>query len=238
MYQLLIVDDSAGQSTALSRIISNYPENIKIQTAHDYSSAIFLVQNMKFDIYFLDLNSDTHSDSLKNALLLGKAIRSISSCQYAPVIFITAVPVLVQKALNDTGFFQYILKPFTPDEIISCLDYILHSPLVSPPEFTFINFWGGRIQIPEASILYFCTGTNRRICIFTENGIYETRCYTLEQLEHMLHHGFFRCHRKYLVNLKFITDYSRTNRIIYLGKESIPLGRSHKPKFEEIYRYL
>ena len=50
------------------------------------------------------------------------------------------------------------------------------------------------------------------------SGTYETTDYTMAQLETLMHYNFFRCHRKYLVNLSHITEYDRSKSIIYLNE--------------------
>lgn len=236
MYQILIVEDDTIQQNALSTILTHYNENFLICTASDFNSALDCISNTHFDIIFLDLKLDEELNTPTNGLQLGIKIRSISGYQFTPIVFITSIPELIQQALNETGCFRYILKPYTDDDIIKCLDNLLHSPLVAPPSFSFTSFYGGKLRIPENSILYFCTAANHRIHIETVDGSYETTDYTLEQLEHLLSYGFFRCHRKYLINLEHITDYDKTRRIVYLNDETIPLGRSSKAQMDEIWR--
>lgn len=236
MYRILVVEDDKEQLSALCHILENYNENFVIQTADNYHSALALITTIKFDLFFLDLKLEETWNTAEDGLQLGIKIRSIPTYLYTPIVYITSVPEMIQQALSDTSCFRYILKPYTALDIENCLNLLLHSPLVAPPTFTFTNYWGGTLRILENDILYFSPYINHRLYIVTANGTYETLDYTMEQLEHALRHSFFRCHRKYLININKITTYDRTHHTIYLDTQPIPLGRSHKTKFEELWR--
>lgn len=238
MYQILVVEDQPEQCSALCKILEAYDSNLVIHRALDFSSALKELQSTQFDLFFLDYKLNESFDTDKTGITLGHEIRSIQIYQYTPIIFVTSIPEKIQEALNDTGCFRYILKPYDEEDIFNCLDSVLHSLLVKPPAFTFHSFWGGQISIPESSILYFCPGVSHRLCIVTDAGRYETLDYTLNQLETMMKHNFIRCHRRYLINLKKISNYDCTNRLLYVAGQAIPLGRNYKATFENVWSIL
>ena len=43
---------------------------------------------------------------------------------------------------------------------------------------------------------------------------------------------------EYIVNLKCISEYDRSNRLLYIGDTEIPVGRKYKEAFENIWRVL
>lgn len=237
MYNILIVDDEAEQCEALKIILERRKENIVADICTTLEKAKIFCAGKKYDVFLLDMKLD-EKDGDEGELQLGNYIRSIIPYKYTPIIYITSVPEKIQAALSDTGCFRYILKPYTAENINKCLDDVLHSPLVAPETFSFQNFWGGEIRIPERLIIYICPGINRRVQIYTKDGCYETISYTMEQVENILRYGFFRCHRKYIVNLKCISEYDRSNRLLYIGDTEIPVGRKYKEAFENIWRVL
>ncbi len=238
MYKVLIVENQTEQCNALNSMLMNYNNNFQIFMAKDYFDGLSKIQSNKFDIIFLDIKLDDSDffTSANNGVQLGIKIRSIFEYEYVPIIFITAFPELIHEALTKTSCFSYILKPYTCQDIFNCLDKLLHSPLVPPPSFAFTNFWGGRIHLPESSIFYFTPSLNHRIQIYTDSGCYETSEYSLTQLEQTLRHNFYRCHRKYLINLQWLTNYDRTRHIVYVNDKAIPVGRNYKSKLDEIWR--
>ena len=238
MYHALIVDDCYEQCISLQQIIIDYNQNITTSIATDISSAQQLCQQEKYDFFFLDIRMDSDKIDDDGGLQLAMFIRSIAPYKYTPIIFITSVPEKVQEALSFTGCYQYILKPYTEKDIFMCLDSVLHSPLVPPNYFSFHSFWGGEIRILEDDILFFTPSVHHRLLICTLEGNYETKDYTLDQLEEKLHHNFFRCHRKYIVNLQKISSYDKTKRTLFVENQTLSLGRNYKQKFDVLWRLM
>lgn len=237
MYRVLIVEDQPAQLLALQKILEFYNENFEIKTSSDYDTAYHIVTGSTiFDLFLLDIKFQEQDWENYSGLTLGHFIRSMHCYQYTPIVFITSIPEKIYEALNDTHCYHYILKPYTATDITQLLNDILHSPLVKDPSFSFTEFWGGQLSIPEKSILYFCPGMYRRIQIVTINGIFQTTEYTLSQLENLLHHGFVRCHRKYLVNICHITSYDCTRKTLSLSNQEIPVGRNYKSSVENAIR--
>lgn len=236
MYNILIVDDEIEQCKALKIMIERYRKDIRSDICTNLKDAKECCVQKKYDIYFLDMKLDKTCDSDDGGLQLGKFIRSLLPYRYTPIVYVTSVPEKIHEALTDTECYRYVLKPYKEEEIYKCLDSIMHSPLMKPATFSFQSFWGGDICIPEASIIYICSGINRRLQIYTEDGQYETTSYTLERIGNILQYDFLRCHRKYIVNIKRISGYDRSNRLLYMGNVMIPLGRKYKQEFEQIWR--
>ena len=238
MYQVLIVDDCKDQCIALQQILHNYGHNINVDICTDMISAQKISEKNKYDFFLLDVRMDPNNTSDDSGLQIALFIRSIPAYEFTPIIFITSVPEKIQEALSSTGCFRYILKPYSESDITTCLDSVLRSPLVPPSLFSFHSFWGGEIHIPEECILYICPGSHHRLQIYTQNGSYETTDYTMDQLRKLLHNNFYRCHRKYIVNINHITSYDRTRRSLLIGETTIALGRSYKEQFETIWRLI
>jgi DNA-binding LytR/AlgR family response regulator len=49
-------------------------------------------------------------------------------------------------------------------------------------------------------------------------------------------YDFFRIHRRFLINLSYITETDYSNGIIFLGDEEISLSRNNKESFIEKYK--
>ena len=235
MYRVLLVEDNDVQRKALKEILESYHENLVVSTSYDYDSAIQLLDDNIFDLFFLDIRYQENNVNDYDGLLLGKYIRSIHHYRYTPIIYVTSIPEKIQEALSETECFYYVLKPYLKEDILRCLENVLHSPLVKDSSFTFENFWGGRVTLPENQILYFCPGSHRRIEVHTAEGAYDTAQYTLNDLEQLLRHDFIRCHRKYLVNIKKIKKYEKSLQRISLDNGAyIPVGRAYKTNLTKL----
>lgn len=70
-----------------------------------------------------------------------------------------------------------------------------------------------------------------------EKSVIKNRGTMQEIAAQLAPHGFVRCNASFLVNLRRITAVSRMN--VYLGQESLPIGRAYKASFTEAFsRYL
>ena len=242
MYRLLVVEDDPDQRQGIIAALKEYPENFIIDEAAGFDDALGLICERRYDMFFLDIvlepsaceKNGWNSDGVE----LGRRIRGISLYAYTPIVFITSIPERVQEVLKDTRCYQYLLKPYQKEDILQCLNLLLHSPLVKEPQLSFLSFWGGRVTIPEKDVLYFTSSLGHRIAIVTEDGSFETLDYTLNALEETLQQHFFRCHRRYLIQTRAVTDYDRTRRLIRIGKHEIPLGRTYKDAFEKLWNLI
>lgn len=238
MYRVLIVDDSLEQCMALKIILNSYDENFVIDICTDLEDAKKACTQKEFDLFLLDMQLDTNSSTNDEGIALGLYIRSLKSYSYTPIIYITSVPEKIQDALSETYCFNYILKPYTPDNIIRNLDRILNSPLTKEQTLCIHTPWGVELTFKESDILYISAGSGHCVNINTIEDYYPTSSYTLDKLEEMLHRNFFRVHRKYLVNTNKITSYNRTRHSLTVANDtiSVPVGRAQKDAFELTWR--
>lgn len=229
MYNLLIVEDEEIQRKALCKIIKQLGKQIFVYEACDFNGAIQLCTTKHFDIIFLDLKLEDTINSSKNGLDIAIYLRSLKEYEYTPIVFITSIPDYIQRALNQTMCFQYILKPYTPESITNCLTKLLHSPLLPLPKFSFHNYYGGKMEFFQQDIIRFTPSASHRIYIYTTQGRFESGDYTLDQIEELISEHFLRCHRKHLINPAYIVSYLRSKQKITLIEDvTIPVGRSYK----------
>ena len=60
-----------------------------------------------------------------------------------------------------------------------------------------------------ADDIYYIESSNRKIIMFMRDG--KTECYgKISEFEDQLREGFFRIHKGYLVNMRYVERYSRT----------------------------
>ncbi|ASQ47838.1 DNA-binding response regulator [Leptotrichia sp. oral taxon 498] len=123
MYNVLIADDNRQ----IVSIISQYckKNNFIVSTVFDGESALSEVRNNKFDIVLLDVMMPK-----KDGFEVCREIRSFSN---VPIIMITARGEDYEKIMGlEIGADDYIVKPFSPGEIIARIHAILRR--LSPKE--------------------------------------------------------------------------------------------------------
>lgn len=231
MLTILLVEDNSVQLNALKIIIKEYEAESYILCAPNYYDALIMIKENKIDLFILDIELST-TNPQENGIELAKYIRNIPGYIYTPIVFLSFITEKVQIALNDTHCYNYIIKPYVKEDIYKTLDSILRSPLMQNEPFSFIDDQRINIRLEEESIL-FIQADGHKIFIQTDSDVYVTVNETMETIIAKLSKTFIRCHKKYIVNLKKIRNYDKTNRLITLNNERIPIGRSFKNDFEE-----
>ena len=123
MYNVLIADDNRQ----IVSIISQYckKNDFIVSTVFDGESVLSEVRNNKFDIVLLDVMMPK-----KDGFEVCREIRSFSN---VPIIMITARGEDYEKIMGlEIGADDYIVKPFSPGEIIARIHAILRR--LSPKE--------------------------------------------------------------------------------------------------------
>ena len=116
MYNILIADDNRQISTILSEYAKK--NGFKASVALDGEEALNAVKNNNFDIILLDVMMPK-----KDGFEVCKEIRSFSN---VPIIMITAKGEDYEKIMGlEMGADDYIVKPFSPGEVMARIRAIL-----------------------------------------------------------------------------------------------------------------
>ena len=100
----------------------------------------------------------------------------------------------------------------------------------------FIKTRTRNVTLEQSDILYI-ESRAKKVVIHTKKDTIEAYA-AISELEKQMTDSFYRCHRGYLVNLAFITEYSNSSIMLNNG-ESIILVREKYSEFVKIYtQYL
>lgn len=233
MYTVLIVEDDINQLDALSLIINQYNNKFTIFKADSYSAAVEYLDKYNINIFILDVDLSRTSNDF-NGIRLGSLIRSKYKYIYTPIIFITSIPEKISEAINVLHCYSYILKPYNKNDVNNALNSIINSPLIQDLTIVVNNLQGIGCKIKHSEILYI-EAYGRYIKIHNSHGYIQTSDYTLDKLTSTMLNDFVRCHRKYLVNTNYVTNYDKTNLLLTCASDLIPVGRAYKSNFEKRY---
>ena len=116
MYNVLIADDNLQIVSILKEYCKK--NNFNVTLAHDGEETLEKIRNNKFDIVLLDIMMPK-----KNGFDVCKEVRTFSN---VPIIMITARGEDFERIMGlETGADDYIVKPFSPGEVIERIHAIL-----------------------------------------------------------------------------------------------------------------
>lgn len=232
MINILILEDNLEQANFLEKIVKDTYKKSSVYVANNISQAEELLQKYNFDLFILDIVLDTADTLNNNGIDFASSIRKQEQYSHTPVIFITSYPEHMQSAINDTHCYSFIIKPYNTETVIKTLMEVADYSEYESSFLKFKDYTGIIFKIRITDILYI-ESNGHRLIIHTEQSDYDTGKFTLEKIRRMLPDNFFRCHKKYVVNMGKAYNYDMTNRFIHINNDVIPVGRVYKDSFEE-----
>ncbi len=160
------------------------------------------------DLLFLDIQM-----SGKNGMETARELRRQG--RKTLLIFVTAMPEYVYEAF-DVDAFHYLVKPFSEQKLREVLDKALSTkqqtdthphPSQTPPAIL-VKRGGLSTKVFLPDIIY-AEVFNRKVMLHTRNGDIEYYG-KLTDLAEQAGPDFYRTHRAYLVNLKYVEKYNAT----------------------------
>ncbi len=228
MLKIAICDDEDTQRKEIANMIDkvlnlDYKSYKIFQFINGEQLAVSLLD---FDIYFLDIQMDN-----LNGIEIAKKIRREN--ENAIIIFITGIKDYVFDAF-DVRAFHYILKPIDEKK----LKEILHSALKQfekEDKFIIAKTIKQTNKIFLRDIMYI-ESEGRKLKVHTVNNVIEYY-HKLSELEQKLCYcNFFRCHKSYIVNLKYVDSYDNTS-ILLKNSDKIYLSKYKLGDFSKAFMY-
>ena len=153
-----------------------------------------------------------------NGIELAKKIRCESAA--VQIIFITGYYEYFSDGF-DVSALHYLLKPVNERKLFQVLDRAAEN-LASRQRSVLVADGEGSVKVALSDIVYV-ESENVYIVLHTARGEYRTRM-ALGKFAEQLDETYFKVHRSYVVNLKYIRKIDRT-RITMTNGDSIPIRR-------------
>ena len=229
MLQIAVVDDE----NLIREQIRNYIEKkLTVSGVDSYSSGeAFLTAKREYDIIFIDIQMPG-----MNGMELAKEIRKqkVESI----LIFITGIREYVFDAF-EVSAFHYLLKPIDERKFAEVLERAVSEAEKRKQEEKrqlLVRTRTRNITLNQSNILYI-ENRGKKVEIHTTGEVIEMYA-SMKELEKQLGESFYRCHRGYLVNMAYITEYTGDNIMLQNG-ESIFLAKERYSGFViEYMHYL
>lgn len=225
MLSIAVCDDIILECTQLAKQIRHIAKltGCEVILQEFYSGEELLKSKESFDILFLDIKMPG-LDGMELARLLR---RREETCL---LIFVTAVSEYVFEAY-DVEAFAYLVKPITDEQLQKVLARGTEKLRRASAEFLLVSSKHAIHKIPLQDIVYI-EAMGRIVKIRTLRDTVET----YEQIglmeKRLCEKGFFRCHKGYLINLKYVDTFDKTQ--IYMEtKDSVLLA---KRRYEDFTR--
>lgn len=191
------------------------------------SGEALLREKKDFDIIFLDIRMEG-IDGIETA----KRLRSRRA--ETILIFITGIKEHVFDAF-DVSAFHYLLKPVDEEKFAevfarAAAEVEKKKGREEAPLFLKSK---GRARVLDRNEILYVESQNRMVHFHTAKEIVKIY-YDLGKLEQQLGKNFYRCHRGYIVNLGYITEYGKDSITLTNG-EVVYLSRRKYREFVKTY---
>lgn len=229
MIRIAIVDDEKVIREQIKKLIEIRQTDCEIDT---YGTGEDLLKAGKgYDIVFLDIQMDG-----MNGIDTARALRQ--NAENTVLIFITGVKEYVFDAF-DVAAFHYLIKPIEELKFYEVYDRAVLEVGKRKQQANgqlFVKTRNRNATFNQSDILYI-ESRAKKVEIHTKSDIVEAYA-AIGELEKQLVGSFYRCHRGYLVNMAFITEYGYDSITLHNG-ETIILSKDKYSEFVKVYmRYL
>ncbi|MBK1813340.1 response regulator transcription factor [Clostridium sp. YIM B02505] len=216
---IAIVDDEKVQVELLQKYVQNWAEERKLRISIEpffNAEGFEFVWSMdkKYQILLLDIQMSGQS-----GIELARKIRTED--ESINIIFITAVAEYI-GAGYDVAAINYLIKPIKEEKLHQCLDKAI-SKLPKCGKTILINTNGEIHRVLEDHIVYV-EAFAHSIDVNTINGKFTTRKNISAIQNELDESSFIRCHRSYLVGVKYIKRIGSSELELDNG-EMIPISR-------------
>lgn len=226
--RIAICDDEKNVRELIgSKVRKQYPES---EILFFSSGEELLLSDMHIDILFLDIQM-----SGRNGIETAKEFRKNNKT--VMIIFVTAMEEYVFQAF-DVGAFHYIVKPIDDEKFSSILERAIeewnsknNGVKETEDKYVMINSSGVHTKVRVDEIIY-AEVFNRKVVIHKMDETIEYYG-KLSDLESVAGDSFFRPHRAYLINFKYVEKYNATT--IYLEKGTVLMAKQNYPEFVKKY---
>lgn len=225
-YSIAICDDNAADAGRIAEYVKRWSaaagRTVSVREFPSAEAFLFAYEeDRSFEILLLDVEM-TGMSGLEQA----KRLRAENN--RAEIVFITS-HVEFSGEGYEVDALHYLVKPVTPQKLGAVLDKAA-AKLQVQPHSVVVNSESGMLRLSEPDILY-AEAFLHYIDIHTKDAVHRVK-ENISAFEKLLSEDFFRIHRSYLVSLKAVVRFTRTEVELYTG-EKLPLSRA---KYDELSR--
>ena len=226
MIHIAICDDEPCMSDALRQMVSAFfcGKNIDTMITQYTSGEQLLRSQKKIDILFLDIQMGGVSGMETAKKLRRRKFKGF-------LIFITVLREMVFDAF-EVQAFDYLVKPIDETRFEHMMGRLLSSLQDAGGAGLLIQKGYESSIIPFEDIV-FCEIIDRKVYVHLVSSEIIDFYDRIDHLETKLDDSFFRCHRSFLIHLKYLKSYKNGTAYMENGKE-IPVSRLRSKEFSSV----
>ena len=218
-YRVAIVDDSNIDAEYVQSILESWAQDRRagVQAQRFASAENFLfhyAEDKEWDILLLDIEMGA-----MDGISLAKRIRQDN--ETVQIVFVTGFGDYISEGY-EVSALHYLMKPVKQDKLFAVLDRAV-AAIQKTERVVLLPVDGEMLRLPMGQIEYV-EAFSHAVAVTTEADTIQVKM-PISEIEKLLGEGFVRCHRSYLVGLKYIARLSKTE-VILDNRKTLPLSRS------------
>ena len=226
MLRIAICDDEKYMSDKIKMMVSDYfrEKNMDIVISQFSSGEELLKDNKTIDILFLDIQMKG-MDGMETA-------RKLRNRKFKGVlIFITVLKEMVFQSF-EVQAFDYLVKPIESSFFERTMERLLDT-MKNAGKSSLLVQKGYESSIVLLEEIVFCEIIDRKVYLHLVSSEIIDFYDRIENLETKLDSSFYRCHRSFLINLKYLKSYKNGTAYMEGGAE-IPVSRLRSSEFSNV----
>ena len=221
-YRVAIVDDSNIDAEYVQSILNAWAQDrqASVQVLRFSSAENFLfhyADDKNWDILLLDIEMGA-----MDGVTMAKRVRQDNEA--VQIVFITGFAEYISEGY-EVSALHYLMKPVKKEKLFAVMDRAVVA-LHKTEKAILLPLNGETLRLPIDRVQYV-EAFAHTVSIVTSTETIQVKM-SISEMEKMLGEYFVRCHRSYLVGLKYISRISKTDVVLDTGK-TLPLSRNAAP---------
>lgn len=226
MLHIAICDDEKYMSDKIKTMVSDFfrRKNVGITVCQFANGEELLKYNKQIDILFLDIQMKGI-----NGMETAKRLRQKQFKGF--LVFITILAEMVFQSF-EVQAYDYLVKPLDEKYFEKTMERIFIS-VQSSSKANLLVQKGYKSRIVSFDDIVFCEIINRKIYLHLISSEVIDFYGKIVEFEKKLDNRFFKCHRSFLINLKYLKSYKNGTAYMEGGGE-IPVSRLRGREFSDV----